>query len=209
MKQLIAAVALSLAALHTPQAFALDIVNSGPTDGSLSGTYNNGPADYQSFARLISLDRAYTITDISGFFEVQRAGQLQVSVYSDTRSIPSDLLFSATTTVASQTDSADWIGVHGLAWTLGPGNYWVAFSGDEGGFHGYSPSYSNVDHPLAISHINHFYTDWFRHGEGSNQDLALWVQGDIATVPEPGSASLLLIGGGLVLAAARRRKPAV
>lgn len=203
MKKTFAITFLAFATSFAQQALAIDIFNSGPTDGSLSATYNNGPTNYQSHARLISLDKAYTITDVSSFFKVQRQGLLQVSIYDNTRSVPSELLFTASS-FAGTTNSPQWVGVHGLNWTLKPGDYWVAFSGDEGGFYGNSPIYSNVDKPIAIAHINNLYTDWFRHGEGSNEDVALWVQGNVATVPEPSIGVLVAIGGFALLFAQRR-----
>lgn len=206
MKKLFGAALAAALMCCVSGAAAVEILNTGPTDGSTGAIYNNGVNDYQTYARLVHLDRSYDITDVQGLFSVDRAGMLRVSVYSNDRSIPSELLYTATT-FAEVSKAVKWLGVSGVNWSLAAGDYWFAFGADIGGFYGNTPSYNYTDRPLATAHINHFYSDWFRHGKGYNGTLALKVSGNVAAVPEAGPLAMLAVAVPLAGLLARGRKP--
>lgn len=109
-----------------PPVHAITIVDTGtPTS---SGSVVTSPT--LAIAAEFQVVNDSLITDIQGYLNTVRAGNLTVAVYSDGGDIPGAELFSASILLGPPTATPTWQGVSGLAWNLSSGTYWAVFQAD-------------------------------------------------------------------------------
>ena len=204
--------ALTLAAL----ARAGDIVNTGPGPNTVPG-WGLGKG-VQSLAAQFTLTSTQQVSAIYGWIgddyfpdpsdntpgENDTGGVLDVSILSGDINL-NNVVFAGSTNIAVGS-APNWYGPSSLNLTLGPGTYWVEFSGDvaydsPGGFLGYMPF--NVPNPL----------DWYDFNQpGFTTGFAPFPLDFGVKIESPGpntvpdnSGTALLLGSGLVGVALARR----
>lgn len=113
--------AAALSSVH-----AITIVDTGsPTSGSSIVTYLNG-----ALAAEFTVANDSQITDVQGFLNVGRPGNLTIAVYGDGGDIPGAELFSTSISLSTVSGTSAWQGASGLTWNLASGTYWVGFQAD-------------------------------------------------------------------------------
>ena len=146
------------------QASAFLIVDTGTQANSYGGWSLKG--DTQGLAGEFSVNNSYTITDVSSFMGIQKAGSVDIVLYGGTspgfynsKVIPNDsnelyrknVVFNTTTT---GTTVNEWFSFSGLNWSVTPGLYWVALESPQADtFIGWLPG--DTSNPLA-----HYATYW-------------------------------------------------
>ena len=101
------------------------IVDTGtPPDASSAWTIGFG----QSLAGEITLEEAWSITDIEIYMFTLIPGDVTLAIYGDNGHLPDiSSLFYSTSFFPDSSPSPAWVGANGLSWDLDAGTYWVAF----------------------------------------------------------------------------------
>jgi hypothetical protein len=126
-----------IAALYCSTFNAADaayILDTGPGQNTSTGmpVYNtsNINGDFQFLAVPFTLASAYTVTGAQGWFwhGDPQTSHVTFVIYGGGGQVPdvNDELFSAVAGISSSS-AAQWSGLTGLNWNLGPGTYWLAF----------------------------------------------------------------------------------
>ena len=185
--------ALIALALSAAPAAATSIVDTGvPTGAGSSWTL-----DASQWLAAKFTAPAATLTDLTFF--TGGTGSLHVALYTAPGSTPGTELFSAATSFTAD----GFNGVHGVSWTVGAGDYFLAFEirpGDT--FSGDTPSPGPS--PLGVEAFTNGGT-WLEYDP---LDIGVRIDGATGGVPEPASWALMFAGFGLIGAALRRRRSA-
>lgn len=183
------------------------IVDTGPTDGSRIGVFNDGPLDFQSIAGRFELTSRYTLTDLEGMFHLNGAAGIKISVFSSTNNSVGQELASASVYREGENTSS-WWGLNDVSWTFDPGSYWIVFAGVPG-----QPTYASMPYfgsinPLSgyrvMNALNGLPPQWLDLLDTTQ--VGVRIQGNLAPVPEPSVAVLTLLGIGLVGLRMQRRR---
>jgi hypothetical protein len=194
MHTMTAAAALALAAAT---AHAATVVDTGTPNTSPVGGLALDGNDW--VAGEITLGSATTLGAVQGYISGDTAGEtFTVALYgSRAGGVPGTLLDSATATYGAD----GWNGLSQAGWTVGPGNYWVAFEVGPNDTLASNDLFSvmNTGAPNPLAGTAYYDGSGFH---AYSESIGLRV----TSVPEPASAWLLAAGLGLLGAAARRRR---
>ena len=151
-------------------------------------------------AARIDVAQQTTLGTIAGHILGGSAGEsFDISLYTGTAS-PAQQLYTTTAAYGS----SEWAGASNLAWTVGPGSYWVEFELQAGQTLG-SGSVTGALFDVGVAHpvTTAATSDWGFTYDASAQSIGLQV----TSVPEPAQQAMLLAGLMLLttLGLARRR----
>lgn len=170
------------------------IVDTGPGDLIATGVVLSAPdinGNYQSLAGKFSLTSATSVTSVEGWIGqdfFNSSGSLVISVGLS----PGDALFSGSVLTSQGMSDSHWMGLTGLDWSLGAGDYWVTFSAT-GGFSGWMSTMAT--NPLP--NYAYFNSEEFGWVENPSLNLGVRIMGGSNSVPD-GSATLVLFGGAVL-----------
>jgi hypothetical protein len=180
--------------------------NSWPT--SFVGGWGQDDMLSQWLAGQFTLTQGYDIYEMQGYLGVNVAGNVLVTIYSDTQGHPGTSIFSKT--FMSESDQFyGWQGTFGYAGRLDAGTYWIAFEVPVGSpFQGGMGS-SGLSSPVMAAEALNVnmggeagWSGWWVVPEDSGLGVYARIYGN--PVPVPGAVWLL--GTGLAGLAALRKK---
>jgi hypothetical protein len=184
------------AALASPTQAATVVDTGTPTGAGLPLVFD--ASDW--VAARIDVARQTTIDSIAGHLLGGSAGEsFDISLYTGFAA-PDQPLYTATAAYGS----SEWSGASNLAWSVGPGSYWIEFELQPGQTLG-SGSLTGALFDVGVAHpvTTATTSDWGFTYDASAQSIGLQV----TSVPEPAQQAMLLAGLMLLttLGLARRR----
>lgn len=197
-KSLQSAITAILLASVVP-AYSATLIDTGTPQGGNYADFGG----WSYFAGGFSLASSTNITSVFGYFSNQYGsdGSFSVQILADGGNIPgSAVLFSQDVNIGNHA-AANWYGVSGVNWTLGAGNYWVAFVPVSSSLDGQAPY--PAPNPLVEYALNT--GGW----NGDNSGFGVRMEGDavVAQTPLPAALPLFATGlAGLGLIAHRRKR---
>jgi hypothetical protein len=211
---------------------AVFIVNTGEPPGPVVGgpgvtgllVFGNGTASspsfpyaYQYVAAEFSISESYSLNSVRGFIETSSlqsfgtlTGTMTAAIYADAGEVPGLELYSAAFTIGTPLGAyvPAWQGATGLDWLLSAGTYWVAFEVRPGQAAN-AVMRSGAPSPLG----NEAFATPLNPGGAylpyDSMDLGYQIEGTLvpttpSSVPETGTAALIVSALGILIAVRRK-----
>lgn len=210
MKKTVLALSLAVA-LGVGQAAAADVlVDTGPGQSQSGVILDGDPGilDWSQswWAGQFELADAATLSGFDAWMSVSTGGALTVRLYDAASGLPGAAteLYSTTFDVAQ--GGNDWYGASGLAWSVGPGAYWLSFEPEATSFFSgalwMQPSEPSPHYAMKIR------SSWELDPRGREAADTFGIRIYGSAVPEP-TTWLLMIAGFFGIGTALRRRPVV
>jgi hypothetical protein len=207
MKKTVLALSLVLA-LGAGQAAAADVlVDTGPGQSPSGVILDGDPGilDWSQswWAGQFELADAATLSGFDAWMSVSTGGALTVKLYDAANGLPGGTseLYSTTFDVAQ--GGTDWYGTSGLAWSVGPGAYWLSFQPEA------ASSFSGALWMHPTEPLPHYAmkirSSWELDPWGREAADTFGIRVYGSAVPEP-TTWLLLIAGFFGIGTALRRR---